>query len=165
MWFRILALIVAVLLSLLFSTAVPAAIVTLSTSTPTGTASRNAANDFIGLLSSNSPNQVLGQNVGYSNIPAGAVFTVGDLTGRDIDASGGGRVWTYQLDLPADAFVGTGFEDIQFDATSFERDVNNLESPDELTWDLFLNGSTTAVDSASTGVGGEFSDLDISISR
>ena len=144
--------------------AVDAALVTISTSTPTGTANRNNNTDFIGLLSNNSPNQVLGQNVTFNNVPAGETFQVGDLVGRDIDGSGGGRVWTYRLDLPIDAFIGTGFENIQFRAHTFERDLNNLEGIDEITWELFLNGSATAVDSATTGQGQDFTSIDIGLS-
>ena len=140
-------------------------LVTISTSTATGTASRNNTTDFIGLLSSNSPNQVLGGNVTYVDVPTGETFSVGDLTGRDINASGGSRTWTYQLALPGDASPLTGFTDIEFNAHTFERDLNNLEGTDELTWELFLNGATTAVDSATTGTGVDFTSIDIALSN
>ncbi len=115
----------------------------ISTSTPTGTESRNANTDYVGILDSTLPTQVLNQNVAFGGVPNGYLFQVGDLVGRDMNASGGSRVWMYELILPTDALGG--FTDIQFSALAAERSNNNLEGNDQISWSLFLNNDTTPV--------------------
>jgi hypothetical protein len=58
--------------------------------------------------------------------------------------------------------LGTGFSNISFSGDAFERSNNNLDGDDELVWELFLNGGTVAVDSATTG-GDDFTSVDISL--
>jgi hypothetical protein len=140
-------------------------LVTLTTSIPTGSANRDNSNQFIGILNSVTPPQIGGQGVSFQDVPAGESFQVGDLVGRNVDSSGGGRTWEYLLTLPGDATPGTGFENIFFSARAFENSGNNLEGSDQLTWQLFLNGSATAFDFDSPGAGVDFTTYDASLSH
>ena len=128
-------------------------IVTISNDTPTGSANVANANDFVGLLSQVSPQtQVGGQNVTFNgSLPGGAAFMVNDLVGRDMDASGGGRTWEFLLTLPVDAVPGSGLESIMFSGFAYERNGNQLENDDDLTWELFLNSDATPTLTDTTG--------------
>jgi hypothetical protein len=154
-------LVLAVLL-LLFTPAAKAGIVTLTTSTAVGTASVISGNDFVGVLDGATPPQIAGTLLNFNGpIPAGESFLVGDVVGRDVGSTSGSRNWEYNLLLPDDALIGTGFENIVFNAHAFERDNNNLVVADQLTWGLFLNGSDTPV--ASGGTIADFSVFDLAL--
>lgn len=140
-------------------------LVNVSTSSANGTSNRDSNSNFVGVLDSAIPTTVTGLSVAFPNVPNGEVFVVGDVVGRDVDDSGGGRTWEYVLSLPADAAPGTGFTDIAFAGHAFERPNNNLEGADELVWELFLNGSSVAVDSATTGAGVDFTSIDINLAN
>ena len=137
-------------------------LVAISTSEPSGVGNRDSNSNFIGILDSAIPTTINSLAVSLPSAPAGEAFAVGDLVGRDVDASGGGRIWDYVLDLPSNAVLGTGFSNISFSGDAFERSNNNLDGDDELVWELFLNGGTVAVDSATTG-GDDFTSVDISL--
>ncbi|MGI9517259.1 MAG: hypothetical protein ACR2NP_09445 [Pirellulaceae bacterium] len=135
-------------------------IVNLSTSTPTGTADRANANDFVGLLSGVSPEQIGGLDVSFNgSLPAGEAFQAGDLVARDFDATTGSQEWEFLLTLPGDAVPGTGLEDIIFTAHAYERTGNQLEN-DDLTWELFLNTDTAFTLTDTTG-GDDFGTHDV----
>ena len=59
--------------------------------------------------------------------------------------------------------VGTGFTDILFSGHAFENFGNNLEGTDQLSWELFLNGSSTPVDFGGPPAGSDFTSFDISL--
>lgn len=138
-------------------------IVTLFDNTPSGTAAVNNANDYVGILDGITPNTIGGVQVNMPLAPIGEVFVVGDLVGRDMNAHSGSRVWTFDMALPSDAVPGTGLENIVFQSHAFERRNNNLENNDLITWELFLNGAATPVDSATSG-GNDFDIINISLS-
>jgi hypothetical protein len=138
-------------------------IVTVSTNLATGTANRANANDFIGLLSSASPTQIGGADVSMPNAPAGQPYQVRDIVGRDIDATSGGRNWDYLLTLPGNAVPGTGFDNITFSGWIFEATNANLEAADQLSWQMFLNGSAVPV--ASSSVSDDFAPQAINLSN
>lgn len=140
-------------------------IVTVSTSSPAGTSNRVSETDYLGLLDSIVPTTIGGLEVFRPNVPAGETFAVGDIVGRDADASGGDRTWEYALSLGSDAVPGTGFSDISFSAHAFEGSNNNLENTDEIVWEMFLNGNAVAVDSGMTGAGVDFTSIDIDLSN
>lgn len=140
-------------------------IASVSTSTPIGTGNRQSNTDYLGPLDSIVPTTVNSLEVNFSNVPAGEAFLVGDIVGRDVNAAGGDRTWDYILNLPIDAVPGTGFSNITFSAHAFERSTNNLETTDEIVWEMFLNGSPVVVESGSTGAGVDFTSIDINLSN
>lgn len=138
-------------------------IVTISTSLATGTSNRQNPSNYIGLLSSAAPTQIGGANVNMNNIPAGQSFQVGDIAGRDVDSTTGSRNWDYLLTLPGNAVAGTGFSNINFSGWIFENSAANLEASDQLSWQMFLNGSAIAV--ASSTVSDDFAPQAINLSN
>ncbi len=137
----------------------------ISDSVPDGTADRVNNNDFIGLLDGVSPNQIGGLNVNFPGaVPAGESFQLGDLVGRDINATSGSRSWNYQLILPADAVAGTGFTNISFAGHAFERATNNLEGIDQIQWELYLNNDVTPVQVGGPAAGSDWSTFDVNLS-
>ncbi len=126
-------------------------IVSISTSAPSGTESALGTNDYIGIIDSLSPIRINGQNVTINRRPSGESVLVGDLAGRDIDATSGSRTWEYSLSLPANSVDGTGFTNINFSAHSFERRGNNLEGTDQVSWQLFLNGVSAGTTGPAAG--------------
>ncbi len=135
----------------------------VTTSSVTGNQNRASQNNYVGLLDSVSPEQIGGLDVNFGNVPGGESFQIGDLVGRNLDDSGGGRTWEYLLLLPGNARAGTGLQNITFTGHAFERGNNNLEGDDQLTWQLFLNGSGIAADSGGPGAGIDFTSYDISL--
>ena len=130
---------------------------------PTGTADRVNDEDFIGLLDNVSPTQI-GQDVNFNGtVPAGESFQIGDLVGRDVDATSGSRTWEYILTLPSDAVAGTGLINIQFVGHAFESDTNNLESTDQIQWELFLNSDATPVQTGGPTAGSDWSTFDVNL--
>ncbi len=129
-------------------------IVTVTTSLATGTSHRQNPVNFIGLLSSSAPPEIGGANVIMNNIPAGQSFQVGDIVGRDVNSTTGSRNWDYLLTLPGNAATGTGFTNIDFSGWIFENTASNLGADDQLSWQMFLNGSAIAV--ASSTVSDDF---------
>ena len=138
-------------------------IVLISTSDAVGASNRDSNSNFIGVLDSATPTTVSSMSVNTPGAPQGEPFAVGDIVGRDIDASGGGRTWEYVLNLPGNATPGTGFSDISFSGRAFEANGNNLEGDDELVWELFLNGNAVATDSGTSGAGVDFDPFDITL--
>ncbi len=134
------------------------------TSLATGTSNRASSTDFVGILDNNAPPQIGGLDVSFNNVPAGESFAVGDLVGRDMDASGGGRVWEYLLTLPADAMPGTGLTALSFIGHAFERSTNNLDGSDQVLWEMFLNNDATPVASGGPAVGSDWTTYDINLS-
>ena len=133
--------------------------------TPSGTADRSSASDFIGILDNVSPTQI-GLNVNFNGtIPAGENFLLGDLVGRDINATSGDRTWEYQLILPSDAVSGTGFTNIQFNGHAFENANNNLENNDQILWELFLNNDTTPVQTGGPAAGSDWTTFDVNLAH
>ena len=156
--------VVALILSAVFAKGQLAAdIVTISTNVASGTSHRPNTNDFIGILTSSSPPQIGGASITLPNIPAGQSFQVGDIAGRDIDATTGSRNWDYLLTLPGNAVAGTGFTNINFGGWAFERSNGNLEASDQLSWQMFLNGSAVAV--ASSTLTNDFAPQAINLSN
>ncbi len=154
----------ALLLAGLTGHVASAGLVVISTSTATGTSSRNSSTDFVGILDNNSPTQIGGLDVSFNNVPAGESFAIGDIVGRDMVNSGGGRVWEYLLTLPADAIPGTGLTGILFNGHAFERSTNNLEAGDGILWELFLNNDAIPVASGGPAVGTDWTTFDVNLS-
>lgn len=141
-------------------------LVTITDDSPSGTTDVSSSADYVGLVDALNPTlEVDGNSVTLNGLPTGESVQIGDLIGRDMNANSGSRQWEYLLELPADAFPGTGFQNIIFDARAYERTADNLEGADELTWEMFLNGSTVAVDSATSGAGVDFNAIDVSLSN
>ncbi len=134
-------------------------------STPTGTTDRNGNNDFVGLLDSVGPDRIGGQNINLNgSAPTGESSQIGDLVGRDIDATGGSRTWEYLLILPADAVSGTGFTSISFSGHAYERSSDNLEGSDQIRWSLYLNSDVTPVQVSGPVAGTDWSTFDVNLS-
>lgn len=140
-----------------------ASLMVIDDAIPAGTESVDTGVAFIGILTNVLPTEIGGTAVRFNRVPPGEDFEVDDLVGRRIAASGGGRAWEYQLSLPADAVAGTGFTDIDFLGSAFEREGNNLEGTDQLTWELFLNGSSTPVDITGPAAGTDWSTFTVNL--
>ncbi len=139
----------------------------ISTSTATGSQGWDDKKRFVGILDV-TPTQleVLSEQVEFKDIPFRQSFMDGDLVGSELDRAvlaGGGRTWEYMIMLPSDAAGATGLENIQFNGFAFERDRDNLEGTDELSWQLFLNDELVSVDSSSTGAGVDFDTHTVSL--
>ena len=144
---------------------VSADIVTVADSTATGTSDRASANDFIGILSNDTPNQVNGLDINFiGQIPTGESFQVGDIVGRDVNATSGSRNWEYQIILPPDAVSGTGFTNITFNGRAFERATDNLERNDRVRWLMYLNNDATPVQIEGPATGSDWTTFDVNLS-
>ena len=115
---------------------------TRTTNDLSGGFGQNPSEDYLGVVTSESPLQINSDPTSITNFH-GLSPQVGDVIGRDLRAGGGfnvsNSIWNYVMNVPTDVTSGTGLYDIGVSGlVSFAN--ANYEGQDDLTFELYLNG-------------------------
>ena len=123
----------------------------------TGVTGTNSG-DFLGVVTTGGTGTSIGINTSPSETTVSlyealGTLEVNDVIGQDIDELSGGNganLWNYEILLPGNAVAGTGLTNISFNAamllSSAAFNNSDLDSVNDLKFELFLNGSTTVTD-------------------